>query len=116
MYPATTIVEGVWVLLSGKRDRNVHVRGGNRELRYVMPRPITSKTPPLLSPWCKIPLLLLLLLLEQLLLLLLLLLLEQLLLLLLLLLLLTLLPAPSLVPTSAPHAKVCLHVIEFGGS
>ena len=45
LYPATTIVQGVWVMLSGKRDRHVHVRGGNRALCYVVPRPITSKTP-----------------------------------------------------------------------
>ena len=47
LYPATTIVQGVSVLLSGKRDRRVHVRGGNRALRYVVPRPMTSKTHPL---------------------------------------------------------------------
>ena len=50
LYPATTIVQGVSVLLSGKRDRHVHVRGGNRALRYVVPRPMTSKTPPPFVP------------------------------------------------------------------
>ena len=35
LYPPTTIVQGVWVMLSGKRDRDVHVREGNRALCYV---------------------------------------------------------------------------------